>query len=371
MKTLPTPIDEFFRRYMQRHNHNYGTPLAFSFLVTNRCFLRCKHCFYHQRINLTDSVELTLDEYRRLSNSLDDFLIGIFSGGEPFVRDDFAEIVTLFRKNNRVKFTDTSTNGQLTSSILRQAEEICKCDKKPFFLSFSIDGPEEVHDEIRGKGVFMTAMRTWKECKKLKKHYPNLRLAINTVFNSINQDSMETFLVWLESEIQPDEINLMLIRQNPRAGDEIKKVDYSKFEKSIEYLKTKKNEKCSVEENSNPLNQLMLTVNSLVQETTTTGRRSFYCYAGIHGAFVDYNGDVNACEVLGDQVSSHGDQRCIGNLRDHNLNFHSLWNSESANLVRNMVNKHKACTGCTHETEGLIPSIFFKPNKWASITEVK
>ena len=50
------------------------------------------------------------------------------------------------------------------------------------------------------------------------------------------------------------------------------------------------------------------------------------------------------------------------NLREHDMDFLKLWNSESAMKVRQMVNRHECCKECTHETEGILPSIYFEPN---------
>ena len=52
----------------------------------------------------------------------------------------------------------------------------------------------------------------------------------------------------------------------------------------------------------------------------------------------------------------------MGNLRDYDMDFIKLWNSEQALKVKQLVNRHKVCEQCTHETEGILPSIYFEPN---------
>ena len=52
----------------------------------------------------------------------------------------------------------------------------------------------------------------------------------------------------------------------------------------------------------------------------------------------------------------------MGNLREYDMDFLKLWNSKQAMEVRQKVNRHKCCTCCTHETEGILPSIYFEPN---------
>jgi hypothetical protein len=52
----------------------------------------------------------------------------------------------------------------------------------------------------------------------------------------------------------------------------------------------------------------------------------------------------------------------MGNLRDFDMNFLKLWNSKQAMEVKQLINRHEICKSCTHETEGILPSIYFEPN---------
>jgi radical SAM protein with 4Fe4S-binding SPASM domain len=96
-----------------------------------------------------------------------------------------------------------------------------------------------------------------------------------------------------------------------------------------------------------------------VHSTMLSKRRAFHCFAGTHGAIVDYKGDVSACEVLMEDP----EHKRIGNLVDYDMNFGELWNSPEAQRTRRLVNCHRACQSCTHETMGLVPSLLFAPNK--------
>ena len=53
----------------------------------------------------------------------------------------------------------------------------------------------------------------------------------------------------------------------------------------------------------------------------------------------------------------------MGNLRDYDMDFLKLWNSAKALEIKGLVNRHAACEACTHETEGLLPSLYFAPNE--------
>lgn len=100
-----------------------NAPLTFSFLITEKCNLNCKHCFNHD--NKYGKNALPLDEYEKLAKSIVFFASEFFCGGEPFLRNDFCEIVSLFQKNCNITWASTTTNGQFTESILRQTERIC------------------------------------------------------------------------------------------------------------------------------------------------------------------------------------------------------------------------------------------------------
>src|ERR1017187_4254469 len=335
-------LKRLLRTYQQRHLFRDGTPLVFSFLVTNRCFLHCAHCFYHETLAKASparfSEELTLDEFRRLSESLDWIFMALFCGGEPFLRKDLHEIIGLFRKNNRLFWADSATNGQLTHEIVRQVELICQQDKtKVYSLSFSIDGFEEYNDAVRGKGTFARALETWRECKKLAALYGNLELNFSTTINHINQASLADFFRWGLAELQPNRVALLKIRQNPRGGSSLADIDPASYNEARTVIANAVRAGRLGDVNS-PGTHLFSSAASQVYQTLLTGKRSFFCYAGRHGAWVDYNGDVNVCEVFPDaQVS--GESLKMGNLRDVDMDFPRLWNSERAKTLKQLVNR--------------------------------
>ncbi len=350
-------LKKFLRLYCKRHFFENATPLIISFLITNRCFLKCKHCFYHEAIN--DNIkmqafdEMSIDEYEKLSHSMDWFLTGVFCGGEPFIRDDFHCIIDIFQKNNKVSWCDSATNGQMTDSIVTQVEKIVKNNKDQIYsLGFSIDGFEEQNDAIRGTGTFKKSMETWRECKKLAKYYKNFDLYICTTMNSINQHILPDFIKWSIKVLEPNKISLLKIRQTPRAGNYLKNIDPQYYKDCKEIICNRVKEGLMGDVNK-PQTYMLTSSYDYVYNTMVTGKRSFFCYAGMHGAFVDYNGDIGVCEIL----------PIIGNLKKFDMDFSKLWNSDKAQQIRQLVNKHDLCKQCTHEAEGIMPSIFFEPNE--------
>lgn len=356
-------MQKFINRYERRHLHSYSTPMTISFLVTNKCNLRCKHCFNNKTVlqGQKSDKELDLDEYERLAESMDFFPSGLFCGGEPFLRKDLAEIVTIFENKCNMQYASSTTNGLLTDNILEQTEKILQNDgRKRYVLNFSLDGFEKEHSFIRGEGVYEKCIQTIKEVNKLKKKYSNLQTGIVTTMTTVNEDIVCDFFDFISKEVQPNVISLLKVRQSPRGGDQLKEINSKNYYNAKEKL----NEMFLEGRNGNPISPVgyyPLAFYEIIQKSLVSGKREFYCYAGTHGAYIDYNGYVNACEIVGDADCS-GNPLSMGYLRDFNMDFDKLWNSEQAMQVRMQINRHKCCEGCTHETEGILPSIYFEPN---------
>src|SRR5215213_7301487 len=125
-------------------------------IPTEACNLRCPFCnqwgengyFFDgvRRVQHMDEQALA-NLMRALSPR--DFLISVH-GGEPFVYKHIHTLLDLLREQQfDVIF---STNGTLLKSHLQQLAQI----RNLMFL-LSIDGDEQTHDKIRGKGTFKAA----------------------------------------------------------------------------------------------------------------------------------------------------------------------------------------------------------------------
>jgi len=357
LKILP-----LIRSSLKRRFKNDPTPLAVSFLVTARCTLRCRHCFYHYAEGKA-AEELTLEEYDRLSLHMGEFMAGLFCGGEPFIRRDLADLIEIFQGRNGLLMAGAATNGQLTDSVVEQTDRICRSRPRSLFsLSLSLDGFRDTHDHIRGTGAYDGALRTWNELRQMARRRPNLILSITTVISSLNQDEAPAFIRRASEDLKPAAVNVLLVRQQPRDGPALKNVDPRRYREAQEAALAS-GAGASRLRRIMPHAVFMGEAAGQVQRTMLSGRRSFHCHAGTHGAFIDFRGDVNACEVL----AEHAGCRTMGNLRDFGMDFRALWACAQARRIRAQVNRHAACRACTHETMGLFPSLLFPPNRLGAI----
>jgi MoaA/NifB/PqqE/SkfB family radical SAM enzyme len=130
--------------------------------VTTRCGLRCSHCFVGEDLN--QKLDFKFEYLEKLLETAKSWNTKeiTFLGGEPTLYPRIVEAVNLSIKSNYK--TRIVTNGH--KSYLKFLEKF-NSDKLPF-ICFSIDGSNEIiHDNIRGKGSFITLMKSIKQSDEL------------------------------------------------------------------------------------------------------------------------------------------------------------------------------------------------------------
>lgn len=129
--------------------------------LTRRCNLRCLHC-YAQALDQADPDELTTAEGLALIEDLAGFgaPVILFSGGEPLLRPDLAELVG--RAVELGMRAVISTNGTLITPA--KAAELKGLGLS--YVGISLDGLAEVNDRFRGQaGAFAQAMEGLANCQ--------------------------------------------------------------------------------------------------------------------------------------------------------------------------------------------------------------
>src|SRR5262245_33564193 len=107
--------------------------------VTSRCNSLCRTCFYFDKLNSRD--DLTVSEISRISETAPPFRKLWLSGGEPFLREELAEIVGMFVARNGVRNVNLPTNGILADKIFPAMDRMLElCPETSIDLNFSLDG---------------------------------------------------------------------------------------------------------------------------------------------------------------------------------------------------------------------------------------
>ncbi len=172
--------------------------------VTSRCNSLCRTCFYFDKLNSRD--DLTFAEIDRISQTAPRFRKLWLSGGEPFLRDELAEIVALFASRNGVRNVNLPTNGLLPDKLFPAMDRmLASCPETSIDLNFSLDGLAKTHDSIRGvPNNFERTLATMAEASKRYRGIRRLRLNVLTVITRENRAEVEQLAEFLKEHTDID-----------------------------------------------------------------------------------------------------------------------------------------------------------------------
>lgn len=152
LRKKPMFFARLMRNYLLLLMKPQRPPLRFADIaVTYDCNMRCTHCS-STSLKRPHQSPLTLDDYVLIAQKLlkAGVLVVNFTGGEPFVRQDLPEIISVFQPHKLL--VAIQTNGLLVTEERLSALRELGVDS----LGISIDSPDRaVHDTFRNtKGAF-------------------------------------------------------------------------------------------------------------------------------------------------------------------------------------------------------------------------
>ena len=143
------PVNNPFEFFVQLH-------------LTEQCNLRCKHCYQQGRrpddmslSEITSVIDEVSDMLKKWEETYHIAFTSSFNvtGGEPFLRRDFFDILEELK--NKGFDTFILSNGTLIDR--NKAEALAKLAVKG--VQVSMEGPENIHDSIRGQGSFASSIK--------------------------------------------------------------------------------------------------------------------------------------------------------------------------------------------------------------------
>lgn len=350
---LQNTIIEQYLCYKKRKIGFLKTPTAIILYVTNKCNLRCGHCFYWQSLN-QQSNELRLNEIDRLANSLQHSVTLSLTGGEPFLRGDLRQLIDTFVKTRKVKEIGIASNGFMTDEIVSFCDHFCQENGDiPLSIQISLDGMESTHDSIRKvKGSFKRALLTLERLLKTKNKYSSFSVSAGIAVQKKNFDEIPEVIDLLGAK--GVELRINLIRGetsgtfgitnhdsshiNPKEGDDIAP-DLKEMRLLYSIL-------CRKNEMYHFWTKRHKRIYEICMQVLETKKKVVDCYAGTIDCVIYSNGDVSFCELT----------KPVGNLRDFGCNLEKLWSSSSAHSMRLKVKKCFCIHGCNITT-----SLMFRP----------
>lgn len=310
-----------------------------SLFVTGGCNLTCKHCFYCQGPSSPAVDELTLEEYRRISEHMPDFPWLIITGGEPFLRRDVAEITRLFIENNNVTNVTLPSNGLFPERLIEWLETVDAFDRPVSYnINLSLYGPEAIHESITGiVGSYRRTIETARLVRDRIKTLPMVRLVFSLSMMRDNQEHLMSLVQVLEAQFPECRINLGLVRGSPREPQQA--------DVSSELYRTVSDHLLAHpwRDGRGPFTERFFSARDRIMHDRifrimTHSAHYRPCLAGKLSLVISEKGDLFVCELLEDS---------LGNLRNVDYCFSKLWETMRRRDILARIDTTR-CT-CTHE----------------------
>jgi MoaA/NifB/PqqE/SkfB family radical SAM enzyme len=332
-------------RHARLTSHTYFPPPSPPLLVlfiNSICNMKCEHCFYWTSLNKKD--DLSREEIFALSDSLGTIENLNLSGGEPFLRREFAEICRKFITTNGVKQIYVPTNGYFTDRTIAAISDVLKEPSLELFVAeISLDGMPEFHDNFRvARHAFEKAMQTYDALVALQARDPRLRIHCISTATQVNMAEIRKLTTYLYERCpKMDHHNLAIIRGD-RKNKSLTGPSLEQYKSLYDYI-----QRLWAPREEGRYGSI---VEPLLQwgkiRTIETESQFVPCQAGKISGVVYANGDVGVCEI----------HQPIGNLRQKS--FPEIWHSPEAARLREQVAR-KECH-CTTEVF-LWSSIVYRP----------
>ena len=287
--------------------------------VTNRCNLKCRHCYVEAEKKKT--VEPSTEEARAIIDQLVKAKVFTlsFSGGEPLLRDDLYELLTYASKSLIV---NVASNGLLID------EDIAKNLKSSGIthVQLSMDGLKEAHDYLRGKkGAFNTLKETTTILKKV-----GLKFGMTTVVYKKNVHQVKETIKYAEA-LGAFTIRFYRLIHTGRGKDASLDTTTSEYKKALEVIYNYKGN----------IHVLADEAFGFLLHGKENPHQWVGCQAGRTLAGIKANQQVVPCPMFEDPVFF------CGKLPDEA--FTDIWeNSPVLTRFRNLDTIHGKCHQCTY-----------------------
>ncbi len=141
---------------LQNRSGRVPRPAWCTYLVSYRCNARCGMC---DSWRMKPGAEMSVADVDRVFQKLGRLDVVRLTGGEPFLRDDFADIAAAVGRRSQPMVLHVTTNGSFPDRVASFADAF----ENPYRLHVmvSLDGMSDVHDRSRGPDVtFELAVET-------------------------------------------------------------------------------------------------------------------------------------------------------------------------------------------------------------------
>ena len=276
--------------------NSFRNPIDAIFELTVRCNLKCKMCMFRQ--NFTEKKELTADEWIKIAMDAAEMGTGsvLITGGEPLLRQDFAEIYEGIYKQGFI--ITLYTNATLVNDKIMSLLE----KYPPHKIGISIYGAsEDTYEKVCGNGKsFKKAVEGAKRLISLPSvvdfrttiiddNYDDAYKIDDLIKNEFGKEYSVTMTQMVLNSVRGGCADVSSCRLSPernvllphqKAIEKLKEIIGENFDiKNVRFSYKEKNTDCN---------------NSEKEKFSLLG-----CSGGMRSYCVTYDGCLQACQALG------------------------------------------------------------------------
>lgn len=331
-------------------NLGFFNPYELNFAITYRCNSRCKICNIWKK---KPKNELSLEEIKKMTEKMGFIHWVRMTGGEPFLRKDYVDIVKLFQKNLDLYLLTTPTNGYIPDLTYEKVKSVLRFFNGRYVITVSLDGTKDVHNRIRGlKNAWDSALKTFCKLKELEKRNKKFKVFFGYTISPYNvglfrQTVEEVKKIIHDIKASNFHINLFQASEIYYSIGNIKKKDY--FKKAQEEINTILKMRGK---NFGLMNMIQTKYLKLCKVYLKSKKTPLNCNIFNLSCFIDPFGNVYPCSIF---------DRKLGNLRDFDYDLNKILISKEAKKVREEIIK-RVCPNCWTPCEAhqMIMSNWFK-----------
>jgi len=296
---------------------DFTKPVTFYGLVNERCNVKCRYCEYWRLPKYKD--EMSIEEWQKALLSIKSF-VGTFSisfsGGEPFIKPGFVDLMKFCHENGI--HAGVTTNG----STLTKKNAAKFVEAHPWNLNVSVDAPfAELHDYLRGwPGLFQKLSdginHVREERDKQKLDFP---IIIKPTIGKKNYKYLPDMVEWVK-EVGATTLNFQpMDRWTPETYDELW-IDEDEHDELQQVADTM----IKLKRQGEPIMNSELVISLLVPHfrELSAPPETMPCRVGLRDFFIRTNGDIEVCFFY----------PSIGNIKENSAR--EIWYGPKAQEIR-------------------------------------
>lgn len=307
-------------------------PFKLTYAVTYRCNSRCTICNIWKRKKFD---ELSSDEIQTFFTKNDYFNWIDITGGEVFLKPGLIEMIdTIIKTQKNLYLLHIPTNGILTAKILQDVKSILALGPNKFIMTFSVDGPPDLHDKLRGiKNNWKQTVASYKSAKSLASK--RFDCYFGMTLSAYNFKKIEETYESIKKEIPElsrNDLHFNIAHQSSHyyGNEKITLNTTSDIAGELIQFNRKKQTRWD------GVSLLERRFQELIPRYLETRKTPIPCKALNSSLFMDPNGTLYPCSMWNFP---------LGNIRDISSDLRKLWKSPLATKTHHVINSKK-CPNC-------------------------